>query len=249
MWPKWQSSPGYGDIPASGLMGNRSYRRRGVNDGEILLDLSRKVYSICHHLYFIESRGACVDSGHSNKPKNKKRDLWPVKVFFLTFMLAMLFNFFSETSMMGASLPVALLVLLFIICVGIGFDIIGIAVTFQDVTAYTAMASKKIPGAKQAIRLVQSAGMVSNICNDVVGDICGIVSGAMGAAISAKLFIESTGFSQLLLGIIVSSVIAACTVGGKALGKRVAMRKSHQIVFGVGKVLSFFSRKERPKGN
>lgn len=51
VWPKWQSSPVYGDIPASGIKGNRSYRRRGVNDGEILLDLSRKVYSICHHHY------------------------------------------------------------------------------------------------------------------------------------------------------------------------------------------------------
>lgn len=49
VWPKWQSSPVYGDIPAPGIKGNRSYRRRGVNGGETQLDLSRKVYSICHH--------------------------------------------------------------------------------------------------------------------------------------------------------------------------------------------------------
>ena len=50
------------------------------------------------------------------------------------------------------------------------------AVTIQDVTAYTAMASKRIRGAKHSIRLVQNSAMVANICNDVVGDICGIVS-------------------------------------------------------------------------
>lgn len=178
----------------------------------------------------------------SKKPK--KKDLWPVKVFFLTFMLAMLFSFFSQTTLLGVSLPVALLVLFFIIFVGIMFDIIGIAVTYQDVTAYTAMASKKIKGARQAIRLVQSAGTVSNICNDVVGDICGIVSGAMGAAIAARLLINASQVNDLLAGIAISSLIAACTVGGKAVGKKIAMRHSHHIVFGLGRIFALFSRRE-----
>ncbi len=187
-----------------------------------------------------------MDSAHSRQ-KKQKRDLWPVKVFFLTFALAMIFNFFSETSLMGAALPVAILVLLLIIFIGIAFDVLGIAVTYQDVTAYTAMASKKIPGAKQAIKLVQSAGMVSNICNDVVGDICGIVSGAMGAAISGKIILEGSGIEDMLFGLLIASLIAACTVGGKALGKGLAMRSSHKIVFGVGRFFALFSRRDTKK--
>lgn len=156
----------------------------------------------------------------------------------------MLFSFFSETTLLGVSLPVALLVLFCIILIGIVFDIIGIAVTYQDVTAYTAMASKKIKGARQAIRLVQNAGTVSNICNDVVGDICGIVSGAMGAAIAVRLLIKASQVNDLIISIAISSLIAAFTVGGKAVGKKIAMRHSHQVVFGIGRIFAFFSRIE-----
>ena len=180
------------------------------------------------------------------KSKQKKRDLWPVKAFILTFSLGMVFNFFSETSMSGATLPVALLALFAIIAVGILFDIVGVAVACGEVTAYTAMASRRIPGAKQSIRLIQSADMVSNICNDVVGDICGIVSGAMGAAITVRIVMANPGWNGLFTGIIVSSAIAAVTVGGKALGKKAAMRNSHKIVFFVGRLAAILSR-ERPK--
>ncbi|MDD3921364.1 MAG: Mg2+ and Co2+ transporter CorB, partial [Eubacteriales bacterium] len=125
----------------------------------------------------------------------------------MTFALAMLFSFFAETTLVGVPIPVAVLVLAIIILIGIVFDVVGIAVTFQEVTAYTAMASKRIPGAKQAIRLVQESDTVSNICNDVVGDICGIVSGAMGAAISLRLITASKGVSELLVGIVISGLI------------------------------------------
>lgn len=183
-----------------------------------------------------------MDSAHPKRTKKPKRNLWPVKVFFLTFLLAMIFSLFSETALTGVSMPVAVLVLFILILIGIIFDIIGIAVTFQDVTAYTAMASKKIRGARQAMRLVQSAGTVSNICNDVVGDICGIVSGAMGAAISAGLIVGATSRGGLIISVVFSGLIAAVTVGGKALGKSFAMRYSQQIVFFIGKFLSLFSR-------
>lgn len=179
--------------------------------------------------------------------KSKKRNNWPVKVFFLTFILAMIFSFFSETTLIGVSVPVAVLVLFLIVLVGILFDVVGIAVTYQDITAYTAMASKKISGSKQAIKLVQNASMVSNICNDVVGDICGIISGAMGAAIAGKLILTMNTVSEFMLAIIISSLIAAFTVGGKACGKKYAIQYSHQIVFFVGRVFAVFSKREKKK--
>lgn len=186
-----------------------------------------------------------MDSAPSKRSKKQKsKDFWPVKVFFLTFALAMIISFFSQTTLLGVSLPVALLVLFFIILIGIIADVIGIAVTFENVTAYTAMASKKIRGARQAIRLVQSADTVSNICNDVIGDICSTISGAMGAAIAARLILGASHTNELLSGIIVSSLIAAMTVGGKAIGKKIAVSRSHQVVFALGKVFAFFSDKE-----
>ena len=112
-----------------------------------------------------------------------------------------------------------------------------------DVTAYTAMASRKIRGAKQAIRLVQNAERVSNVCNDVVGDICGIVSGAMGAAIIGRLVIGATHTETLFYNVFLSALIAAVTVGGKAVGKQIAMQYSKQIVFAAARVLSIFRKR------
>ncbi|MDL2258552.1 hypothetical protein LJC42_05305 [Eubacteriales bacterium OttesenSCG-928-K08] len=196
---------------------------------------------------FMKGTGVCVEGDPPKRNKKKKKDFWPVKVFFLTFLLAFVFSLFAETTLLGVSLPVALLVLMIIILIGILFDVVGIAVTFQDVSAYTAMASKKIQGARQAMRLVQSADTVSNICNDMVGDICGIISGAMGAAIAARLVIDAATTEEFWIAILVSALTAALTVGGKALGKRYAMRYSRQIVFFVGKFFSIFARKQPHK--
>ncbi|MEL7608558.1 MAG: hypothetical protein AAGU74_03565 [Bacillota bacterium] len=187
-------------------------------------------------------------NGEKNGKKKHKVNLWPMKAFFITLSTALLLSLFSETVLLGVSLPVALLVLALIIVIGIAFDIIGIAVTFQDVTAYTAMASKRIAGAKQAIKLVQNAHLVSNICNDVVGDICGIISGAMGAAISIRLITTSANRHEFWLNIVISSLIAALTVCGKAFGKTFAVQQSHKIVFLVGKLLSFVWHKGGIKG-
>lgn len=187
-------------------------------------------------------------NGEKNGKRKQKANLWPIKAFFITLTTAMLLSLFSQTVLLGVPLSVALLVLALIICIGIAFDIVGIAVTFQDVTAYAAMASKRIIGAKQAIKLVQNAHLVSNICNDVVGDICGIISGAMGAAISIRLITSSVNQYEFWLNILISSLIAALTVCGKAFGKTLAVQQSHKIVFLVGKLLSFVWHKGGLKG-
>jgi len=169
---------------------------------------------------------------------------WPIVAFLLTLVLAFIFSTFSETVLLGVPIWAAVLVLLFIIVVGIAFDVIGISVTYQRLPTFTAMAAKKIRGAKQSIALIQHADRVSNICNDVVGDICGIVSGAMGATISGKLLLFSDS-NEIIYNVIISSLIAALTVGGKAVGKHFAMENSQRIVFFVGKFLAFFSRGKR----
>lgn len=218
--------------------------------GKSYWTLSCKVYSICHHHLldifsasaFVFREKPIVDRSPSKKKKQHKAYAWPITAFFLTFGLALVFSTLSETTLLGVSMPVAVTVLFGIILIGIVADVIGVSVTVQDVTAYTAMASRKIRGAKQAIRLVQNAERVSNVCNDVVGDICGIVSGAMGAAIIGRLVIGASHTQTLFYNVFLSALIAAVTVGGKAVGKQIAMKHSRQIVFTAAKIFAVFQK-------
>lgn len=146
---------------------------------------------------------------------------------------------------MGVPIFVAVIVLAVIVFIGIVFDVIGVAVTFEQPTAYNAMAAKKIRGAKEALYLIKNASTISSICNDVVGDICGIVSGAMGAAVVVKIVSSTHAVDELILSVLISSLVAAFTVGGKAIGKAVAVKHSHNIVLAAGKVISVFKRRDK----
>ena len=74
-----------------------------------------------------------------------------------------------------------------------------------------------------------------------MGDIAGIISGSAAAAIIAKLVIEER-FWLRTSEILLSAVIAAVTVGGKAVAKEIAMRHANFIVFQIGRFLNFFQR-------
>ena len=131
----------------------------------------------------------------------------------------------------------AFIILLTIVLVGIVFDIIGVAVTSADETPFHSMAARKVPGAQESIRLLRKAERVSSICNDVVGDICGVVSGSASATIAAQM-LQNFDFSwPRMVTLIMSSLVAGLTVGGKAIGKTFAVNSSTAIVHAVGKVL------------
>lgn len=179
--------------------------------------------------------------GSPKLQKKKKRNTWPIWVFFITFAISFGMSFLSETALSGVSLPLAILVLFFLILLGILFDILGVAVTSGDIIAYNAMAAKRIRGAKEAILLIKKASVISNVCNDVIGDVCGIVSGAMGAAIVATIIVGDGSSTEMIYSVLVSSMTAAMTVSGKAAGKTIAIKHSRSIVFFVGKVLSIFT--------
>ena len=92
--------------------------------------------------------------------------------------------------------------------------------------------------------LLKKADQMSNICNDVVGDVCGIVSGATGAYIAIWFAQYAASGSQLLIAMTVSSIIASLTVGGKAIGKRIALAKRRQIVHAAGRTISLFAKRK-----
>lgn len=133
----------------------------------------------------------------------------------------------------------AFIILIIIILLGILFDIIGIAVTASDEKPFHSMAANKVEEAKHAIKLIKNAGQVSNFCNDVIGDISGIVSGSAGTIIIYNLINKYNIKNGTILSIIITALIASFTVGGKAVGKEIAINNSEKIIFKMAKVLNF----------
>lgn len=166
---------------------------------------------------------------------------WPVKVFFITFFLAAAFsgvtNLIAEFNIIALSI-----ILLVVIFIGILFDMIGVAALTSKKENFHAMASKKIKGSKEAINMLNNANMVATICNDVVGDICGIISGGFGAVLAISIA-ESADISLVISTIIVTALISSLTVGGKAVGKTIAIKKADNIIFRVAKIKKMLSIK------
>lgn len=159
---------------------------------------------------------------------------WAVLICVLTLLISGGISFLSDVLLSRGGTVVAFITLLAIVLVGILFDMIGVAVTTAQESPFHSMASRKVPGAREAIWLLRNAERVGSICNDVVGDVCGVVSGSASALIAAKIVLsEEPSFVPLLL----SSTVAALTVGGKALGKSAALRSCTPIVYAVGRFL------------
>jgi CBS domain containing-hemolysin-like protein len=137
---------------------------------------------------------------------------------------------------------VAFIILIFIIVTGIIFDVIGVAVTAADEIPFHAMASKKIKGARIAIKLIRNADRTSSICNDVVGDVCGIVSGSIGFLIVNKIKMNFPDVNANIITTFIGVLIGAFTIGGKSMGKNLAINKSNDILFRVCKIIYFLKR-------
>ena len=169
----------------------------------------------------------------------KKYNLkWVAMVSFWTFFLAAGFHYLSEQILIRSAVVPAFIILVVIVLLGVFFDMIGIAVAVASEKPFHAMAADKVPSARKAILLLKNAGIVSNICNDVVGDICGIVSGVATATILLKLSPQLTTMQQIITTLALGGFVASLTVGGKAIGKNVALEKSHQLVHAVSKIIT-----------
>jgi len=176
---------------------------------------------------------------------HKKRSLWSIKITLITFVLSIFFSFLSEFTSSSGNLIVAILLLLFLILGNIVFDGIGVAVTACNISPLYSMSSRRIYGARTAVGLVKNAEKVSNICNDVIGDIFGIISGACSVAIVIKLLTIFNNPNQQILTIGLSAIVAALTVGGKALVKEIAIKNSKELVMFVSRIIAVFSKEER----
>lgn len=178
------------------------------------------------------------------KPKKKKNGpkLWPLKAFFLTILLSVLFNFLSSMAMTNAGIIVIISVIVVLIIIGVIFDMVGMAVASCDEKPFYAMAARKVKGAKVALKLIKNSDIVGSICSDIIGDICNIISGAASASLVLIITLNSDDLRSSIISIAVTALLAAVTVGLKAVFKKLAVNNSTKIVSAVGKMLSIFSR-------
>ncbi len=173
----------------------------------------------------------------SQKLKIKPDWHWITTIFGTTIGISAAMSFLSNEILSGGGLILSFAVLLVIILIGILFDIIGVSVTAAEEKPFHSMAAKKVPEAREALKMLRRAERVSSFCNDVVGDICGVISGSAAAVIAAKAI---TGMSPVLgsvVQLLLSAVVAGLTVGGKAFGKSIAMNNSTAILHAAAKVM------------
>jgi len=160
-------------------------------------------------------------------------------VAFFTFFIALLVSIGAESLVSAVnSVFVSIPLLLFIILVGVFFDMIGTAATAAVLPPFNARAAKKVFGARQAVKITKNASKVANFCNDVIGDIAGTLSGAIGAGIVLSLVDWFGTVDLFIMGGMMTSLIAALTVGGKAAGKKVAIDYANAIIFKVAVIMA-----------
>ncbi len=166
---------------------------------------------------------------------------WVIKAFILTFFLALIISGISNLIVEKCGFIVLLIITIVILLIGIIADLIGTSVLTANEATFHAKASNKIKGARECIQLIKNASNIANFWNDIVGDICGIISGSMGAMIAIYV---ATHFniSNVLTTLLISSIISSITVGGKAIGKNIAIKKGDDIIFLVGKIISKFKK-------
>src|SRR5699024_805720 len=166
--------------------------------------------------------------------KIKRSIKFSLTIAVITFVLAAIFSSFSSSLLNNVSWIIGLIIVFFIVLIGIVFDMLGIASTAAKEAPLHAMAAEKVKGAKEAVNIYKNADKFASFCNDVIGDISGIVSGSALTIVILEITkllqgtIETS--PQIFLNVFLTSLVAALTVGGKALGKYFAINSSTQII-------------------
>ena len=179
-----------------------------------------------------------------NKIRKKNTNYnWIIKITLIAFLISFIFSGVSETILPNTPLWLGIILVFVFIILGVIFDMIGVAVTSSDEKQFHSMSARRVRGAKTAVMFKKNADKVSSFCNDVIGDICGIISGSAGVMIATNIAVK-LGLHSFWVSLTVTALIAALTIGGKALGKGVAIAKGNNILFVFAKVISFFKKEK-----
>ena len=97
--------------------------------------------------------------------KNKKKSLvdynWIIKIIIVAFTLSLIMSFTSESILPNIPSLFGIIIVLLFIGIGIMFDMIGVAVTASNLSVFNSMASRKVKGAKLAVKFKKNSDKVS----------------------------------------------------------------------------------------
>ena len=178
--------------------------------------------------------------------KIKTNYRWVIKIVAISVVASMIFTLVSSEILGNVGYITAFAVLAVFILLGILFDIIGVAVTAASPAPFHSMAAHREKGAREALRLLKNAEKVSSFCNDVVGDVSGIVSGSTASLVVARLVADTDG-EDLIPQLVMAGLVSGLMIGGKAIGKTIALNNSTGIVLQAGKLISLTSRRNSHK--
>ncbi|SDN40520.1 hypothetical protein [Alkalicoccus daliensis] len=174
------------------------------------------------------------------KASIKKSLHWSWMIAVITLVLAAIFSVISTAILSGVTWAVGMIIVFLIVLLGVISDTIGVAATAAREKPFHAMAAEKLPGARQAVQITRNADKFSNFTNDVIGDIAGVISGTASAFVVIQLVTQlghGEGSNvQIVVSVIFTSVVAALTVGGKSVGKTIAIMYSTEIIYRVGRL-------------
>ncbi|WP_430785362.1 hypothetical protein VBD025_10945 [Virgibacillus flavescens] len=182
----------------------------------------------------------------SQKSQIKRSIKFSLTIAVITFVLAAIFTIISSSLLSGVIWIVGIFIVLIIVAIGVIFDMLGIASTAANEQPFHAMAAEKVPGAKEAVIIIRNADKFASFCNDVIGDISGIVSGTATAIVVLQIVAilgqNDGSTTQIVLSVVLTSIVAAITVGGKAMGKYFGIHSSTRIIFFAGRMISLIER-------
>lgn len=180
-----------------------------------------------------------------NEKKSKKYIEWNwiIKILIIAFFISFSFSFISEITIPNVNIILGIILVIVFIFIGVIFDIIGVAVTSSDEKIFNSMSARKVKGAKLAVKFKKNADKVSSFCNDVIGDVCGIISGSAGSIIAIAIA-QVLNYNTFIVSLVVTSIVASLTIGGKAIGKSIAINKSNIILYRFAKILSVFTKEK-----
>lgn len=160
----------------------------------------------------------------------------------LSFGISIGLGLVSQKVASQLTLWLAIIFLLLLVAAGILFDVLGVATAAAHERPFHALASDRVAGAAQAIRLLRQADVVTTVTNDMIGDILGTLAGAMGAGLVFQLVRRGVVTNEELLATVVVAMTAGLSVGGKSFFKGFALGHAQEIVLVAGRVLAFSER-------
>ncbi len=178
--------------------------------------------------------------------KIKPNYKWVITITAAAFLISLVVGTVTKVFVDDVAMAVAFLILLVVIFLGIIFDVLGLAVATCTEVPFHAKLTKGQKEYKEAIFLIRNAEKVSSFCNDVVGDIAGVISGSLAGAIVINMVNTYDGLNSILMDLILTALVAAITVGGKAYGKSFAINQSQVIVEHAARTI-YFIKKILPK--